>query len=385
MKAQLLARSSSCPLPLPVWAVCLTSCIALLCSTGDAQTLQQLEQQAIRQATQTAAEAVVQLQIVGGSQRVDGVSLAGGPATGVVLTSDGLVVTSSYRFNPKPASTLAILRDGQRFAAQVVATDFSRKLVLLQLQDASGLKAAEVAPQESIRVGQLAIALGKTFRADQPNVSVGIVSATNRLYGRALQTDAAVSAANYGGPLIDLEGRVLGILSPMSPTSEKSIAGVEWYDSGIGFAVPLDAWQSALARLREGEDLQLGYLGVGLSDGTPRETPAAIETVVPGGPAAVAGLKAGDVIVDIAGRTIQTQVDLKFATQPHYAGDTLSINYRRDGQVQTADLQLATIANLEASAQRAADAAETDSPEKTDPENPAAEEGANPTSASVAP
>jgi len=339
-----------------------------------AQSLEQLQQQAIRDAMQAAAEAVVQLQIVGGPQRVDGVSLASGPATGVILTSDGLMVTSSYRFNPTPASAIAVLSDGRRFAAQVVATDFSRKLVLLKLQDAEGLPTAEVAPSESIRVGQLAIALGKTFRSDQPNVSVGIVGATNRLFGRAVQTDAAVSAANYGGPLVDIEGRVIGILSPMSPSSEKSIAGVEWYDSGIGFAVPLDAWQAAIVRLRQGEDLQLGYLGVGLSQGTPRETPALVDTVVPGGPAAMAGLQAGDVLVEIEGDQIETQVDLKFATQPHYAGDTLGIAFRREGEVQQANLRLATIAELEAHAQEAADAADASGTKNGEAGNSSTEE-----------
>lgn len=343
-------------------AQALAALLAIGFATSNAfaeQSLHEAEQQAIRDAIATAGESVVQLQIIGGPDRLDGISLASGPATGVILTSDGLVVTSSYRFKPTPASAVAVLSDGSKYAAEMVATDFSRKLVLLQLIDATNLPEAEVAPSDSIRVGQWAIALGKTFHADQPNVSVGILSATNRIYGRAVQTDAAISAANYGGPLIDIRGRVMGIISPLSPSSENAIAGVEWYDSGIGFAVPLDTWRAALERLREGEDLQLGYLGVGLGEGTPRETPALVDSVVPGGPAAIAGMEPGDVITEIAGKKIKSQVDLKFATKPYYAGDTLSVFYLRDGYEGKAEIELATIATLEATAQEASESTDT--------------------------
>src|SRR5690606_21244189 len=122
----------------------------------------------------------------------------------------------------------------RQFVARLVASDHNRKLALLALADAEDLPVAKIAPYEPVRPGQWAIAIGRAFRPDRPHVGVGIVSAKRRLYGRAVQTDAPVSAANYGGPLVDLEGRVIGILSPLSPASESVIAGTEWYDSGIG-------------------------------------------------------------------------------------------------------------------------------------------------------
>ena len=74
----------------------------------------------------------------------------------------------------------------------------------------------------------------------EPSVSAGILSATNRIWGKAIQTDAKISPANYGGALVDLAGRVQGVLVPLSPNHREDAAGVEWYDSGIGFAIPVD-------------------------------------------------------------------------------------------------------------------------------------------------
>ena len=84
--------------------------------------------------------------------------------------------------------------------------------------------------------------------AHKPNISVGIVSAVNRIWGKAIQTDAKISPTNYGGPLVDIAGRVLGVLVPLSPMATDELAGVEWYDSGIGFAVPLDDDQPRACR-----------------------------------------------------------------------------------------------------------------------------------------
>ena len=98
-------------------------------------------------------------------------------------------------------------------------------------------------------------------------MSVGVLSATGRIWGKALQTDAAVSPNNYGGPLVDLRGRVLGVLVPLSPQSADEMAGYEWYDSGIGFAVPAEHVLSILPRLKQGRDLYTGLAGVSLRPG----------------------------------------------------------------------------------------------------------------------
>ncbi len=118
---------------------------------------------------------------------------------------------------------------------------------------------ARGARRRTSEIGQWAIALGRTLdpNADQPpSVSVGIISALDRIWGKAIQTDAKVSPTNYGGPLVDLDGRVQGVLVPASPRAEGETAGFEWYDSGIGFAIPLEDVNAVLPRLKEGKDLQ---------------------------------------------------------------------------------------------------------------------------------
>ena len=113
-------------------------------------------------------------------------------------------------------------------------------LVLLKVEAEPKLPVPESVPSAEMRVGQWALAVGRTFEASRPNVSVGIVSALGRIWGKAIQTDAKISPNNYGGPLVDISGRVLGVLVPMSPDGSGEMAGVEWYDSGIGFAIPLE-------------------------------------------------------------------------------------------------------------------------------------------------
>ena len=119
--------------------------------------------------------------------------------------------------------------------ARLVATDHNRMISLLKIDAAKPLPVAEVAPLAEMRVGQWTIAVGRTFEGQQPNLAVGMLSATNRVWGKAIQTDAAVSPNNYGGPMVDLQGRVMGVLVPLSSNDVSEVAGVEWYDSGIGF------------------------------------------------------------------------------------------------------------------------------------------------------
>ncbi len=119
-------------------------------------------------------------------------------------------------------------------------------LVLLKVAADEALPVPTWVPRQELAVGQWTIAVGRTYPGSFPNVSVGILSAINRVWGKAVQTDAKVSPSNYGGPLIDIRGRVIGVLVPLSPQQEGEFAGAEWYDSGIGFAVPLaDIWAAS--------------------------------------------------------------------------------------------------------------------------------------------
>ncbi|MCI0356859.1 MAG: S1C family serine protease, partial [Planctomycetaceae bacterium] len=162
-----------------------------------------------------------------------------GPTTGLVLSSDGYVVTSTFNFLRKPPIITVVTPDGRRHVAKLLGRDETRKLCILKVDGVNGWPVPELASRDKLKVGQWVVATGIGFGAAQPALSAGIISATSRISGRAVQTDVNLSPANYGGPLIDLEGRVVGICAPLSPHGAGEAAGAEWYDSGIGFAVPL--------------------------------------------------------------------------------------------------------------------------------------------------
>jgi len=294
--------------------------------------LELLEEQAIQAAAEHVAPAVVSIETVGGLERLGQVLLSSGPTTGLIVSPDGYIVSSAFGFASKPASILAILADGTRLPARLVATDHNRMLVLLKVETDQPLATVQPVPEEEMQVGQWAIALGRTYEGGQPNVSVGIVSATQRIWGKAVQTDAKVSPANYGGPLVDIRGHVLGVLVPLSPMHSGQMAGVEWYDSGIGFAVPLVQVLQVLPRLQQGQDLYPGVMGISLSTERLHSSPAVIAACVPNSPAYKAGLRPGDRIIEVDGRPIERQVQLLNEVHRRYAGDVLSLAVQRGEQ-----------------------------------------------------
>ncbi|HLA85853.1 MAG TPA: S1C family serine protease, partial [Thermoguttaceae bacterium] len=223
------------------------------------------EQKAFQAAIARVAPSVVRIETVGGRDRVGDLKLEDGATTGLVVGQEGWIVSSAFHFLRRPDSILVRMPDGTRKPAKLAATDHGRMIVLLSVEADGPTAVPETVPRGEIRVGQWAIALGRTFESDRPNVSVGIVSAVSRIGGRAVQTDAAASPNNYGGPLVDIRGRVIGVLTPLSPTPGEKVGRVEWYDSGIGFAVPLEDILKILPRLRQSEDLYAGLLGVGFA------------------------------------------------------------------------------------------------------------------------
>ncbi|HYO23864.1 MAG TPA: trypsin-like peptidase domain-containing protein, partial [Lacipirellulaceae bacterium] len=303
-------------------------------STVRAEDLAQLEQQAFKAAAAAVADCVVQIRTVGGLDQLDGSRLAQGPTTGLILTADGYIVSSAINFAQQPASVLVRLPDGAQRAAEIIGRDTNRMLVLLKVDAPAPLPTPRAASAGEVRVGDWAIALGRTYDPERVNVSVGVISAKNRMYGRAIQTDANASAANYGGPLVDLYGRVVGVLVPMAPQAPgaadaNELAGAEFYDSGIAFAVPLADVLATLPRWIDQRDLKRGLLGVGMKDGNAHETPPEITAIWPRSPAAKAGWKKGDLIVAVDGKPASSQAALRFITSPRYAGDELEVTIRR--------------------------------------------------------
>ena len=307
--------------------------------------LEQLEEQAFKQAAALVSPSIVQIQTIGGLDRVGRVLTGTGPTTGLAVSKDGYIISSAFNFIGKPASVLVNLPDGRRFPAKVVATDRSKMLTLIKIET-SDLLPAQAATKKSFRVGQWTIAMGRTFESPEPNVSVGIVSALNRIWGKAIQTDAKVSPMNYGGPLVDIEGRVMGVLVPLSPRRSGETAGIEWYDSGIGFAVPLEDIYASLDRLKSGTDLKPGLMGITFKGGDIYGAKPAIDRVRYNSPAQKAGLKSGDVFEEVDGKKIIRQAQVRHALGNKYAGDTISVAVRRGDKVIRQKIKL--VAELEA-------------------------------------
>jgi serine protease Do len=287
------------------------------------------EQAAIQAAADSLADSVVQIRTIGGFDSLRAAMLADGPTSGLVISPDGYVVSSAFNFIQQPASIVITFASGKQAPAELVATDHSRMLVLLKASGVADLPVPKFTPAADIRPGQWAIAVGRTFRPDRTNLSVGIVSAVGRMFGKVIQTDADVSTANYGGPLVDIHGQVLGLIVPIAPQGASQVAGAEWYDSGIGFAVPLASIADRLERMKTGEDQRPGILGVGLLPKNPHASPATAATVRPDSPAGRAGIKKGDRMIEVNGKPVRTQTDLRFALGPLYGGDTVRIVAKR--------------------------------------------------------
>jgi serine protease Do len=319
--------------------------------------LDDLQEKAIKASVKKVAVTIVKIETSGGTEVIKGgpktppkgpapkgplIRRGTGPTTGVVVSEDGYVITSAFNFANNPA-TIRIALPGlkERRVAHVVATDETRMLTLLKIVDLpkdTKLTVPKAAKKADVEIGQTAIAVGRTLAAETdgaPSVSVGIISAVNRIWGKALQTDAKVSPVNYGGPLIDLEGNVQGILVPASPQAEGQTAGFEWYDSGIGFAIPLEDVYAVLPRMKKGSEkepvvLKRGFMGVTMRSTDMFEAQPIVGTVAPGTAADKAGIKPGDLVKSIDGKAVANYAELLHQTGSKYEGDTISMVVERD-------------------------------------------------------
>lgn len=279
---------------------------------------------------------------VGGGPRNPGASFkpGEGPSTGLVISPEGHILTSTINFVDQAPVITVVFGDGKRRVAKMLGRDDTRKLCLLKVEDAKDLPTAEIAPQSDLRVGQWAIAMGVGFGDQEPSLSAGIISALNRVSGKAVQTDANLSPANYGGPLIDVDGRVIGICVPLSPGSKEVAAGAEWYDSGIGFAIPLDGLDQLIAALREGKSFKHGYLGIQAGP-TPDQTPGAIVIkVLPGSTAEKSALKDGDRILKVHDDEVIDGTHLVVLVNKYVHGDLLKLTVKRGDENLAIDVAL---------------------------------------------
>jgi len=295
----------------------------------------------MKAAARKAGPSVVQIETVGGADLV----VAGpkgqifrkalGATTGVVVSEDGYIITSAFNFINNPPTILVRVhgKTDTPLKAERVATDKSRMLTLIKV-DAKGLPVAPYVPKKAIKEGQWTIALGRSLDAKvgpTPTMAIGVVSAIGRIWGKAIQTDAKVSPENYGGPIVDIEGRMQGIIVPLSPRGGEDdvTAGIEWYHSGIGFAVPMEDVLAVLPRMKLGKDLQKGLLGVAMKSQDMYSALPEIGTVLKGSPAEKAGLKPGDVILEVENQSVVSMAQVQHILGVKYEGDKIQVKYKR--------------------------------------------------------
>jgi len=224
-----------------------------------------------------------------------------GIGSGVILSSDGLVVTNNHVVDG--AEKLEVkLSDGRMFNAKVLGSDPLTDLALIQLEGAKGLKAATLGSSATMSVGDWVLAIGSPMGLEQ-TATTGIVSAKGRgslgLYANSyidfLQTDAAIAPGSSGGPLFNMNGEVIGINTAVGAMGR-----------GPGFAVPIDQAKQVIPQLKHSGKVVRGWLGISGRDiepavGRTLENGAVIGAVMPGTPAAKAGLQTGDRIIRIIG------------------------------------------------------------------------------------
>jgi serine protease Do len=258
-----------------------------------------------------------------------------------MISSDGYILTSTFNFLRKPPVITVVLPGGERKVAKLLGRDETRRICVLKVDGVEDLPMPEYASRDEVKVGQWAVALGVGFGGDRPALSAGIISATHRIFAKAVQTDANLSPANYGGPLIDLDGRVIGLCVPLSPQSRDEAAGAEWYDSGIGFAVPIAENAERIEAMKQGKNFQPAFLGVQVKAfGTPARG-VKITEVVDHSPAAEAGLKMDDIVVSLDDTEAIDPIHFTSLVGRYVAEEKANLSYRRGDEIKTVEIEFA--------------------------------------------
>ena len=263
-----------------------------------------------------------------------------GQGSGVIFSAEGLVLTNAHVVE-KTDQLMVGLPDGRRVPGRLVGQDTITDLAVVQLDGSGPWPTAPLGDSDQLRVGDWAIAVGNPFGLEN-TVTLGIVSNLNRnvsqlgISGKRLdliQTDAAINPGNSGGPLLNSEGNVVGI-----NTLVRSGPG-----AGLGFAIPINRARTIAQQLVERGRASHPMVGVGLSpvpsarSGEANSPGAVIRSVVPGGPAARAGLKVDDVIVSVEGLPIDGPAEVVSAIDRHGVGRPITFGLiRGDSRIELA-------------------------------------------------
>jgi putative serine protease PepD len=277
----------------------------------------------------------------------------GATGSGFVISSDGYILTNNHVIASAVTSGGSItvrLQDGTSYDATVVGRDTSYDLAVLRVSNRS-LPALQFGDSEKVAVGDSVLAIGSPLGL-QGTVTLGIISAKDRAvtagesatdnsFINALQTDAAINPGNSGGPLVDATGAVIGVNSAIATLG--SGQGSQTGSIGLGFAIPINQARKTADQLIKNGKATYPIVGVSVDmqyAGDGAKVADTSNAILPGGPAAKAGLRAGDLIVKFDGRTITTPEELIVAIRSKNVGDRVEIEYIRSGKTLTTSLTL---------------------------------------------
>jgi putative serine protease PepD len=277
------------------------------------------------------------------------VSVGDGSGSGFVISADGYIVTNHHVVREGGTIELAF-SDGSREDAELVGSSASYDLAVL-LVDRDDLIPVVLGSSASVAVGDPVLAMGSPLGLEG-TVTSGIVSALDRpvtaggqgeqAFINALQTDAAINPGNSGGPLVDSQGRVIGVNSAIASLGFAGTAG----SIGLGFAIPIDQARRTAEQIIATGEAQYPVMGVRLDQGYDEPGARIAEDsddapgVVRGGPAAGAGMQPGDVIVEIDGQPVSNPDELVVLLRTHEPGDEVTLRYVRDGVEREVSLTL---------------------------------------------
>ncbi|QKF92092.1 Do family serine endopeptidase [Campylobacter sp. CCUG 57310] len=264
--------------------------------------------------------------------------------SGVIISNDGYIVTNNHVIEDSDEIVVTLLEDDQEYKAKVIGTDPKTDLAIIKI-DAKNLKAIKIADSSKIMEGDIVFAIGNPFGVGG-SITQGIISGLNKdniglnQYENFIQTDASINPGNSGGALVDSRGALVGINSAILSRSGGN--------NGIGFAIPSNMTKEIAKKLIEDGKIERGYIGVMIANLTTEQKEiyknkegALISSVEKGLPADAAGLKRGDLVIQIDDKRVKNANDLKNIIGSLAPDKEITVNYERSGKIESAKIKLA--------------------------------------------
>jgi serine protease Do len=278
--------------------------------------------------------------------------------SGFIFSADGYILTNHHVIADADTLTV-VMNDGTEYPATVIGSDSYNDIAVLKIE-ATGLNVMPIGDSDSVKVGEMAIAIGNPLGEDlSGSVTVGYISAVNRLVqsNTYLQTDAAINPGNSGGPLLNASGQVIGVNALKSTLAGYDESGIAISSEGIGFAIPINRAMDVANQLmttgtvvRPGIGIQYQALSDEEADMLGVPAGALVKSVVAGGPAALAGVQVNDVIVGVNGEAVKNPEELPVMMSGYKVGESITLDILRGGEkitvtVLVGDINLLTFEN----------------------------------------